>query len=169
MRSILGGTLDDVFASNPETLTGLGQEIWNLRKWVYENAKLYIGKVPKDKKDILNKIAVMLGNRFLVNSVNSIEYDFASVVTGFALNCFIRAKNVEGIDTIMAESSKFQYKESFHEDLIISAYLEMGEVEKAQGVVNYLRSQNENWANNRAESNQKSINKYNKSKASKAK
>jgi hypothetical protein len=60
----------------------------------------------------------------------------------------------------MAQSSEFQYKDSFHEDYIISAYLSLGELAKAQKVIDYLKNTEENWAKARAVHNQELIDKY---------
>lgn len=133
-------------------------KLWNLRKWIYDHGEQHIWDLPEDKQELLTKLRRVFDIR-LPNS-NSIEYNFGSIVTSWALGHYADAGDIEGIDTIFEETRGFRFVNSFYDSTIIRAYLECNEVEKAQNVVNYLEELGEDWAMNRAKYDKQLIDEY---------
>lgn len=162
LDAVLGKTLTEILSSSAKAdVLALGNKLWDLRKWVYNNADQHVYEISKDKQQVLGWIAEQVKSN--MPEVNSIEYNFGAGVTDVALRCFVHAKHIEGIDKVMEESSQFKYVDSFHDRQIVLAYLKVGAIDKAEGVVNYLNNVlklESGWAARRAKSNQKLIDSY---------
>ena len=143
-----------------KSIVALGEEAWELRKWVYAHADMRVFKVPKDKKRLLDGLSRIMGRRNDMPEVNSVEYNFGSVLTSYAVACFTYAKNVDCIDDVFKDMCNFPYVDSIHEDVIIGAYLKLDDVERAQAVVKNLLARNEDWATSRAKGDKRMITDY---------